>query len=81
MSCYFRHMKDILDEAGIEVTADNKKDIDRVIHKIVDTEYKNCPDTWKKVKEIIKGDDEDKKSEFINKIKAGFSKPDNKLEN
>ena len=33
MACYFRHMKDILDEAGIEVTADNRKEIDRMIHK------------------------------------------------
>lgn len=25
MSCYFRHMKDVLKEAGIEVTRENKK--------------------------------------------------------
>jgi hypothetical protein len=43
MSCYFRHMKDVLDEAGIEVTKENKKDIDRIIHGLVDVEYKNCP--------------------------------------
>lgn len=34
MSCYFRHLKDILNEAGIEVTASNKKQIDRIIHEI-----------------------------------------------
>ena len=43
MSCYFRPMKDFLDEAGIEVTMENKKDIDRIIHGLVDVEYKNCP--------------------------------------
>jgi len=32
MSCYLRHLKDILGEAGIEITADNKKQIDRAIH-------------------------------------------------
>ena len=29
MSCYFRHMKNILDEAGIKVTPGNKKEIAR----------------------------------------------------
>ena len=29
MSCYFRHMEGILAEAGIIVTKENKKDIDR----------------------------------------------------
>lgn len=39
MSCYFRHIKDILQEAGIEVTAANKKDVDRAIHRLVGTPY------------------------------------------
>ena len=33
MSCYLRHMKDILEEAGIEVTPANKKQIDQAIHQ------------------------------------------------
>lgn len=69
MSCYFRHMEEIFSQAGIEITKDNKKDIDRVIHNIVDIDYKNCPDAWKKVKEIIKGDDEKKKAELVRRIK------------
>lgn len=56
MSCYFRHMKDVLEEAGIEVTKDNKKDLDRIIHGLVDVTYKDCPPTWKNVKEHIKAD-------------------------
>ena len=57
MSCYFRHMKDIFEEAGIEVTKENKKEIDRVVHGLVEVAYKNCPSTWKAVKEQITGDD------------------------
>lgn len=68
MSCYFRHMKDILEEAGVEVTKENKKDIDRVIHGLVDVEYKNCSPTWKAVKEQIKIDDETK-NRFIKRLK------------
>ena len=37
MSCYFRHLKDVLSEAGIEVTPANKKQIDQAIKEL---EYK-----------------------------------------
>jgi hypothetical protein len=50
MSCYFRHLKDVLAEAGIDVTPDNKKDVDRALHEIVGAEYKDCPNAWKNVK-------------------------------
>ena len=56
MSCYFRYMKDVLEELGIKVAPENKKEIDRVIHELVDVEYKNCSSTWRAVKEQIKGD-------------------------
>ena len=67
MSCYFRHLKDILNEAGIEVTSDNKKQIDQAIHSIVDITYKNCPDTWKKLKLQLSGGKQ-KQHEFIDKL-------------
>lgn len=50
MSCYFRHLKDVLAEAGIEVTPANKKDIDRALHQIVGVAYKDCPSAWKNLK-------------------------------
>jgi len=68
MSCYFRHMKDVFEEAGIEVTKENKKEIDRIIHTIVDLEYKNCSPTWKMVKEHTKGDDSARRR-FIKRLK------------
>ena len=68
MSCYFRHMKDVLEEAGIEITKENKKDIDRIIHALVDVEYKNCSPTWKAVKQHIKEDD-NARSRFIERLK------------
>ena len=58
MSCYLRHIKDILDEAGIILTPANRKQIDQVIHQAVGVTYKNCPTTWKKIKEDIKGNEE-----------------------
>ncbi len=45
MSCYFRHLKDIFAEAGIEVTKANRKELDRAFHDIVGVVYKDCPTT------------------------------------
>lgn len=53
MSCYFRHLKDILEEAGIEVTPANKKRIDQAIHQIAGVNYKDCPETWRRLKQEI----------------------------
>ncbi len=69
MSCYFRHMKEFFEILHIDIDADNKKDIDQAIHKIVGIQYKDCSHVWEKVKEIIKGDDPDKKNEFIFNLK------------
>ena len=68
MSCYFRHIKDILDEAGITVTATNKKQVDRAIHQVAGVIYKDCPTTWKKLKLQILGD-EPKRQAFIKQLK------------
>ncbi|MFW9909068.1 MAG: hypothetical protein ACFFEF_10865 [Candidatus Thorarchaeota archaeon] len=35
---------------GIEVTKENKADIDKKIHGLVGIEYKNCSSAWKEVK-------------------------------
>ena len=68
MSCYFRYMKDVLEEAGVEITKDNKKEIDRIIHGLVDVTYKDCSPTWKNVKERIKAD-EVARDQFIKNLK------------
>ena len=58
MSCYLRHIKDIIDEAGIVITPANRRQIDRVIHQAVGVTYRNGPTTWKKIKEGVKGSEE-----------------------
>jgi hypothetical protein len=60
-------MKDVIEEAGVEITKENKKDVDRIIHGLVDVEYKNCSPTWKGVKEHIKSDDK-ARTRFIKKL-------------
>jgi len=71
MSCYFRHLKDILDGASIKVTPDNRKQIDQAIHQIVGVTYKHCPETWKRLKQQLTGD-EQKRQEFISQLKLAL---------
>ena len=68
MTCYFRHLEAVFEKAGINVSKDNKLEIDKVIHNIVGVEYKNCSVTWKEVKKRLA---EDEKS-FISALKEAL---------
>jgi len=57
----------MLDEADIEVGSSNRKQIDQAIHQIVGTTYKDCPVTWKRLKQQVIGD-EQKRQDFIKKL-------------
>jgi len=70
MTCYFRHLREIFDKAEIEVTKENKREIDKIIHNIVGVEYKNCSNTWKKVKSKLLEDQES----FIALLKEASTK-------
>ena len=50
-------MKAIFTELGIEVTPENKKDIDKALHKLLGVEYKNCSATWKEIKKRLAEDE------------------------
>jgi hypothetical protein len=70
MTCYFRHLKDVFAEAGIEVTSENKREVDKVIHSMVGVKYKNCPLAWKQVKKRIARD----KAGFVSQLKELWNK-------
>jgi hypothetical protein len=65
VTCYLRHLKPVFKKAGIEVTFENRKELDRIIHNIVSVNYKNCPATWKQVKSLVLEDEAD----FVSKLK------------
>ncbi len=69
MSCYFRHIGDILEEAGVTVTKANKKQVDEAIHQAVGIGYKDCPAAWRRIKEQIRGDEE-KRQALISRLRA-----------
>jgi len=69
MTCYFRHIQHVFKKAGIEVSTENKRELDRVIHGIVGVEYKNCPATWREVKKRIAEDEES----FVSELKKALT--------
>jgi hypothetical protein len=71
MTCYFRHLKEVFQKAGIEVNPQNKQQIDKIIHNIVGVEYKNCPAVWRQVKNRSTEDEAD----FIAMLKNAWNKP------
>jgi predicted Fe-Mo cluster-binding NifX family protein len=72
MSCYFRHLNSIFNEAGIKVTPANRRQVDQAIHQIVEIDYKDCPAAWKKLKQdVIR--DEKKRREFIQELRSAIS--------
>ena len=68
MSCYFRHMKDVLAEVPVEIGPDNKKAIDAILHEIVGVPYKDCSPAWKAIKTHIKGSEE-ARSAFVERLR------------
>ncbi|MBF0119695.1 MAG: hypothetical protein HQK79_12725 [Desulfobacterales bacterium] len=76
MSCYFRHIKNIFDELGIEATKENKKNIDKIMHNIVNVGYKDCSKAWKAIKAHVKGD-ENIKNRFVEQLREKIKKENN----
>jgi ribosomal protein L17 len=70
LTCYFRHLQAVFEKAGIEVTKENKQELDKLIHKIVSVKYKDCPNTGREVKKRIAADEEG----FIAELKKQWSK-------
>ena len=68
VTCYFRHLEALLKKAGITVTAQNRQQVDRVIHELVGVDYKDCPATWRQVKERLADDEEG----FVLQLKAAW---------
>ncbi|MGB9915611.1 MAG: hypothetical protein ACPLIG_08890 [Candidatus Bathyarchaeales archaeon] len=70
MTCYFRHLREVLQKAEIELTAQNKAELDKIIHRLVGVDYKNCPAAWKHVKAHLAKDE----ANFILKLREEWQK-------
>jgi hypothetical protein len=70
MSCYLRHMKDILDEADLHPSnREERKQVDLAIRKVVGKEPKDkCNIVWKEVKIWLQ--DEEKKEKLVSTLRV-----------
>jgi hypothetical protein len=73
MGCW-KWFNSILKEAGIDVTEENRAQIDKVIHDFVGekTRYEHCSSDWSKMGKKIRADENEKKK-LIAKLKASLS--------
>jgi hypothetical protein len=65
-------MNEIFEKAGIVVTPENKRKVDQAIHQIMATTYKDCPATWKKIKQEILADAK-KEEAFMKALKKAVA--------
>lgn len=63
-------MRGLLGEAGIDVSVGSKKQVDRAIHDIVGIHYKDCPATWKSLKQMMA--EGDGKQQLIEKLRQAI---------
>lgn len=52
MSCYTRHLSDILDALGWGDSRDSRKRLDRALRAALDLEQAGCPVVWRRVKAL-----------------------------
>jgi len=69
LTCYLRNITRLFEKIGVEVTKENRREIDRQIHELLGVDYKDCSTTWKAVKQRI----EDDEAEFVSSLKKALS--------
>ena len=58
-------------EAGIMVTSQNKKQVDEAIHQMMKVNYKDCPATWKALKQQLGS--EAARQDFMKKLQMAMN--------
>jgi hypothetical protein len=70
VTCYFRHLLQVFEKAGIVVTSRNKHELDMVIHGLMRVPYKDCPAVWREVKKRLAEDE----ASFVSMLKNAWEK-------
>ncbi len=71
MSCYLRHVGDIIADAGIDLTAADRKAVDHAIRRAVGKPECHCPEVWKEVKAWLAAG---RRQELVEGLKKEFGK-------
>jgi hypothetical protein len=65
LSCYLRHLDDLLKEGNIPLGKEDRKKVDQAIHRMLGMESKHCPEVWRAVRAEIERDREG----FVRRLK------------
>ena len=70
MGCW-RWFNSVLKEAGVEVTDENREEVDEVIHQYIgeQSSYGRCSADWRKARKEIQADEE-MRNELIDRLRA-----------
>jgi len=70
MGCW-RWLNTVLKEAGIEVTDENREEVDEVIHQYIgeQSSYGRCSAEWRKARKEIQAD-EKTRSELVERLQS-----------
>jgi hypothetical protein len=68
VTSYFRHLHATFEKAGIEITRQNRKEIDAIIHAIIGSNQTDCPSVWRQVKKCLS----DYEEGFVAKLKKAW---------
>ena len=63
-------MRELFEEIGVEVTKENRKEIDEILHEMLSVEYPNCAATWKLIRNRLKEDGDGFKSRLQEALSA-----------
>ena len=71
MSCYLRHLDDVLLAAGVRLTRENRHRVHSIIQEI--TGQEGCPQVWKAVKlRLLRSDTWE---EFVGELRQRWREP------
>jgi hypothetical protein len=57
MTCYFRHLEQVFQKAGLVIDVDNRKRVDIIIHEMVGVDYKDCIRVNKALKDLLQDEE------------------------
>ena len=55
MSCYLRHLDDVVAATGLKLGPENRKEVDRTVKELLG--LPECPDAWREVKKRLADDE------------------------
>ncbi len=74
MTCYVKHLSEIMRRSGSENTYENKQILDSIVREVLSMQRNDCPEVWQRVKSIMFGGNVAEKRQFEDMVVRIFIK-------